>query len=40
MLLKDWTFEQAVAWMKKSFGAAATLNTARDYVALLTVGDL
>jgi hypothetical protein len=39
MLLQNWTFEQAVAWMKKNFGAAATMNTAGDYLSLLVVGD-
>jgi hypothetical protein len=40
MLLQNWTFEQAVAWMKKSFGPAATMNTAGDYLRLLVTGDL
>lgn len=39
MLLQNWTFEQAVAWMKKKFGVAATMNTAGDYLRHLVISD-
>lgn len=39
MLLKGWTFEQSVEWMKETFGAEATRNTAQDYVSILVSKD-
>jgi hypothetical protein len=39
MLLKGWTFEQALKWMKAEFGASATQNSGREYVDILVLGD-
>jgi hypothetical protein len=35
MLLKDWSFEEAVAWMNKQFGPALTRNSAAEYFDIL-----
>jgi hypothetical protein len=35
MILKKWSFEQAVAWMTGEFGAEATRNSAHEYFDIL-----
>ena len=39
MLLKDWTFEQALEWMKEEFGDTAAQNSAHEYVDIAFLGD-
>lgn len=39
MLLKDWTFEQALEWMKEAFGDTAAQNSAHEYVDISFLGD-
>jgi hypothetical protein len=35
MLLKGWSFEEAVTWMNKHFGPALTRNSAAEYFDIL-----
>jgi hypothetical protein len=39
MLLKEWTFEQALGWMRKEFGDTAAQNSAHEYVDSSFLGD-